>query len=127
VNKPNLDEFLLRPEHLKTLKPGTGVVGKATARTKLSGIKRTDAYAIVPLWWAARAVEGGNNPNLMVCAELAYRAWRAKGKAFAMPNSRGVHRSTKVRTLRALERAGLITVAWRTRKSPIVTLAVSIF
>jgi hypothetical protein len=132
VNKPNLDEFILNPEHLKTLKPGTGVVGQSRPRQKtVSGIRHKDAFAIIPLWWAERAAKAGRNINLMVCVDLVYRAWRARGKAgekrFALPNSRGVHRATKIRTLRALERAGLIRVEWRERKSPMVTLIVSIF
>jgi hypothetical protein len=91
-------------------------------------IKRTDAFAIIPLWWAARAVEDAGVPvNLLVCADLVYRAWRAKGKSFVMPNRGGVPRKIKICTLRGLERAGLISVEWRPRKSPIVTLAVSIF
>jgi hypothetical protein len=126
-----LDEFLLRPEHLKTLKPGAGIVGQSPRRPKtVSGIGRRDAFAIVPLWWAERAAKAGRNVNLMVCVDLVYRAWRARGKVgekrFAMPNSRGIYRGTKTRTLRALERAGLIAVEWRDRKSPIITLTVSI-
>jgi hypothetical protein len=43
-----------------------------------------------------------------------------------MPNIAGVHHDIKNRTLRALERAGLITVQWRERRSPVITLAVPI-
>jgi hypothetical protein len=135
MNRPrpiDLDDFEIKPEHLATLKPGTGIVRKLPPRPKtVSGIKRTDAFAIVPLWWAARASAAGRNVNLMVCVDLVYRAWRAKGRAgektFTMPNSRGVDRRTKIHTLRSLEKAGLITVKWRNRKSPVVSLTVSIF
>jgi hypothetical protein len=117
VKQFDMDEFRIKPEHLKTLKPGAGVVGKAAARSKpVSGIKRRDAFAAVPLWWAARAVKGRANPNLLVCVDLVHRAWKAKGKTFTMPNGRnGVDRRTKARTLRTLERAGLIAVEWRER------------
>jgi hypothetical protein len=67
------------------------------------------------------------DPDLMVYVDLIYRAWRAKGKTFPMPNTKGVSRKTKTRILLALERAGLITVEWRRFKSPVVTLIVSIF
>jgi hypothetical protein len=135
MNRPrpiNLDDFEIKPEHLATLKPGTGIVRKSPPRPKtVSGIKRRDAFAIVPLWWAEQAAKAGRNVNLLVCVNLVYRAWRAKGRAgeksFVMPNSKGVDRGTKIRTLRALERAGLIAVEWRARKSPIITLTVSIF
>jgi hypothetical protein len=96
---------------------------KTAAKTR-----RTDAFAIVPLWWAARAVEDAGVPvNFMVCVDLVYRAWKAGEKPFIMPNRKGVDHKTKARTLRGLERAGLITVEWRPRKSPIITLTVSIF
>jgi hypothetical protein len=126
----DLEDYKLKPEHLKTLKPGDGVGKPApTARPKtISGIKRKDAFAIIPLWWAARANEAGS-VNLMACVDLVYRAWRVRGssKTFVMPNSKGVDRRAKIRTLCALERAGLITVEWRARKTPVVTLVVSIF
>jgi hypothetical protein len=130
VKQLDLDEFRIKPEHRKTLKPGTGVVGepaRAARPQTVSGIKRRDAFAIVPLWWAARAVEDGADPNLMVCVDLVHRAWKAKGKTFVMPNRKGMSRKAKIRTLRELERAGLIAVEWRDRKSPAVTLTVSIF
>jgi hypothetical protein len=77
VKQFDMDEFRIKPEHLKTLKPGAGVVGKAAARSKpVSGIKRRDAFAAVPLWWAARAVKGRANPNLLVCVDLVHRACR---------------------------------------------------
>jgi hypothetical protein len=130
-NNFNLEEFRLKQEHIETLKPKGAGAGQSP-RAKTGGrVKRTDAFAIVPLWWAARATKAGRNINLMVCVDLVYRAWRARGKAgvktFTMPNSKGVDRRTKHHTLRALEKAGLIAVEWRERKSPIVTLTVSIF
>jgi hypothetical protein len=132
VNKIDMDEFLLKPEHLKTLKPKIASAEQSPRQPKTPrGIKRKDAFAIVPLWWAEQAAKADRNVNLLVCVNLVYRAWRAKGRAgektFAMPNSRGVDRRTKIHTLRTLEKAGLITVEWRDRKSPIVTLTVFIF
>jgi hypothetical protein len=127
MKKFKIEDYRLEPEHLKTLKPGAGVVGEPKARAArpktVSGIRRKDAFAIVPLWWAART----GNASLMVYADLAYRAWRAKGKTFIMPNIKGVNPKTKIRILRALERKGLIAVEWCARKSPRVTLLVSIF
>jgi hypothetical protein len=99
------------------------------ARPKtVSGIKRKDAFAIVPLWWARLANEAGH-VNLLVCVDLVYRAWRVRNgsKTFAMPNGKGIDGKTKKRTLLVLEQAQLIAVKWRMKKSPVVTLTVSIF
>jgi hypothetical protein len=90
-------------------------------------VKRTDAFAMVPLSWAKRVHEGGAvGVNFLVCIDLIYRAWRAKGKPFVMPNIAGVHHDMKNRTLRSLEQAGLITIQWQERRSPIITLVVPI-
>jgi hypothetical protein len=120
----NLDDFRVPDAELQQFQQKQ----KVPERKVTPRLKRTDAFAIVPLWWAARAVEDAGVPvNFMVCVDLVYRAWKAKGKSFPMPNRKGVDKKTKARTLRGLERAGLITVEQRPRKSPVVTLAVSIF
>jgi hypothetical protein len=118
VKEFNLDEFRL-PKHIQQQapKPPPG-----QGRTK-----RTVKFAKVPLWWAERAAKAGRNVNLMVCVDLVYRAWQAGGKPFIMPNRGGVRREAKTNALRALEKAGLIAVEWRDRKSPIVTLIIPIF
>jgi DNA-binding transcriptional ArsR family regulator len=100
----------------------------AAPRARISGIKRKDAFAIIPLWWARLANEAGH-VNLLVCVDLVYRAWRVRdgSKTFVMPNSKGMDPKTKMRTLDVLEKAGLISVNRRDRKSPVVTLTISIF
>jgi hypothetical protein len=127
VKKFDFEDYRIEPDDLKTLKPGPGSVARAKSKT-VSGIRRRDAFAIVPLWWARCANTAGNVNNL-VCAELLYRAWRVRdgSKTFAMPNCRGVSSKTKIRTLRVLEQAGLIAVNWRDKRSPMVTLTVSPF
>jgi hypothetical protein len=107
VKKFKFEDYRLEPEHLKTLKPGAGVVARAKPKT-VSGIRRRDAFAIVPLWWAERAAKAGHCVNLMVCVELVYRAWRVRDgtKTFTMPNSRGTDRRTKINTLRLLSGRG---------------------
>jgi hypothetical protein len=99
---------------------------KAAPTLKVAQPKRADTFAMVPLSWAKRVHEGGAHVDFLVCIDLVYRAWRAKGKPFVMPNIAGVHHDIKNRTLRALERAGLIAVQWRERRSPVITLAVPI-
>jgi hypothetical protein len=87
---------------------------------------KADAFAKIPLQGAALAAKAMRNPALLVYVDLMYRAWKAKGRPFNMPNGRieahGVSRWAKNRTLRNLEAAGIITVEWRLRKSPQVTM-----
>jgi len=65
-------------------------------------------------------------PALLVYVDLMYRAWKANGRPFNMPNewleARGVNRWAKYRALRNLEAAKVIAVKWRRNKSPQITL-----
>ena len=69
----------------------------------------------------------GNVP-MAVLVEIAYLAFKAHGKPVPLANralrTAGVgHHEVKVRALRRLERAGLVTVVWRGKgKSPLVGL-----
>jgi hypothetical protein len=100
---------------------------KAAPKLKVVQAKRANAFAMVPLSWAKRVHEGGAHVNFLVCVDLIYRAWQAKGEPFVMPNIAGVHHDIKNRTLRSLERVGLITAQRRGRRSPIITLVTPIF
>ena len=88
--------------------------------------KRTDPFVKVPLDWAAKAAKATKTPQAMVWIELLRLAWRAKSDTVALSNERlknpGVGRHSKYRALRALAAAGLITVEWRGRQAPIVTI-----
>jgi hypothetical protein len=84
--------------------------------------RKQEAFAIVPLWWAAQASKAGGTPELLVCADLLHRAWRAKGKSFDLPNGKDVSRKVKYRVLHRFEKAGLIKVEWRHKQSPIITM-----
>jgi hypothetical protein len=117
----NLEDVRVPADELKQLQR----MQKAPA-FKVVQPKRTDTFAMIPLWWAKLVHEGCAHVDFLVCIDLIYRAWRAKGEPFVMPNIAGVDHNIKNRTLRALERAGLITVQWRERKSPVITLTVSI-
>jgi hypothetical protein len=91
------------------------------ARIRKRAQRQQEAFAIVPLWWAKRACKNGGLQELLICADLLYRAWLARGKSFEWPNGNG-SRKTKYRVLRRLERAGLIKVVWQPKKSPIITM-----
>jgi hypothetical protein len=88
--------------------------------------RRSDAFATVPLQWAAKALAATNSRKAMVAVWLIYRAWQTKSSTFVVPNTAltnyGVTRKVKYLALRQLAAAGLIAVEWRFRKSPVVTL-----
>ena len=88
--------------------------------------KKVEAFVKVPLWWITAAAKATGSPAVLVLIELLHLQWKTRRMSFPVPNARlkklGVSREVKRRVLRDLQRAGLITVDQRTRKSPIVTL-----
>jgi len=88
--------------------------------------KKVEAFVKVPLWWITAAANATGSPAVLVLIELLRLQWKTRRMSFPVPNARlknlGVSREVKRRVLRDLQRAGLITVDQRTRKSPIVTL-----
>jgi hypothetical protein len=79
--------------------------------------KRIEPFVQFSLAEAAALAKAVRNPALLVIAELKYAAWKAKGAPFRLPNARlrklGVSREITRRTLRNLERDGIITVTER--------------
>jgi hypothetical protein len=97
-------------------------VPEVAAKRERRENRKNEAFAQIPLWWARRANEDCGKydpPNILVCAELVHRA--LNGTSFVMPKVTGVGKKVKVRSLRALETAGLITVQWRRGQSPLIT------
>lgn len=88
--------------------------------------KKVESFVKVPLWWIAEAAKATKTPAALVCVYLLRASWQAKSATFAVPNQwlkrNGVSPKVKRRVLRSLEAAGLITVEWPSRKSPVVTL-----
>jgi hypothetical protein len=87
---------------------------------------RKDAFVKVSLKWFEAATRATRSPQAFVAVWLLHLAWKAKSPTFRVPNGqlgqRGVDRHTKYRALARLERAGLITVDRRDRKTVIATL-----
>jgi len=85
-----------------------------------------DAFVQVPLGWFEAATAATQSPQAFVSVWLLHLAWKAKSQTFPVPNDQlgrcGVSRYAKYRPLAKLERAGLITVDRRDRKTLIVTL-----
>jgi hypothetical protein len=95
-------------------------------RAPVKRAKKEDVFVTIPLWFAAVAAEATRSPALLVVVYVLYCGWKAKGQSFVLPNGwlerRAVTRWVKCRALRKLEEAGLITVEWRGRKSPRITI-----
>jgi hypothetical protein len=90
--------------------------------------KEKDKFARVPLWLAAMAAEATRDPASIILPYLLYLSWKAQDRAFTVPNgwleSHGVSRKIKVRVLRDLEAARLITVDRPSGRSPRVEFVV---
>jgi hypothetical protein len=88
--------------------------------------KREDAFAIMPLWTAALVAEATRSPALLVWARILHLTRKHKRRDCILANGwlerRGVNRLAKYRALRKFEAVGLISVDWRSGKSPRVTL-----
>jgi hypothetical protein len=115
-------EFALTREEAASLAgalPATTAVGSARRQ-------RREPFAAIPLAWAARATTATNCPKAMVWVWLIHRAWKMRSGTVAVPNGAlaeyGVTRKVKNNALRQLERAGLIAVERRPRKTPVVTM-----
>ncbi len=83
-------------------------------------------FAKVPLDWAARAAKVTKTPRAMVWIWLLYMAWERGSRSVRLANVTlrgwGVSRRTKWRVLQDLEKAGLILIERRPRKSPRITV-----
>jgi hypothetical protein len=97
---------------------------EATAPMKRT--RKEDVFAIMPLWTAARVAEATRSPVLLVWARILYLWRKHSGHSFVLANDwleqRGISRQSKYRILRLIEATGLISVEWRRRKSPVITV-----
>jgi hypothetical protein len=87
---------------------------------------KNELFAYLYLLPAAKAFNVMNCPKAMVWVWLVHKARTFSSNTFTIPNGAlmqyGVSRKVKYLALRQLEEAGLITVDWRSRKTPMVTL-----
>jgi hypothetical protein len=88
--------------------------------------KKTEPYAMAGLAAAAKAFRAVNCQKAMVYLWLVHQARKTGNKTIAVPNGTlakyGVSRKVKYAALRRFEKAGLITVEWRARKTPLATI-----
>jgi hypothetical protein len=94
------------------------VTPKKIAKRRLHWVK-------FPLTWCAQ-MKGATGQTYRVAIFLLYLHWKGKGEPIKLANGMlkedGVSRHAKRRALIDLERRGLVSVEWRPKKSPIVTL-----
>jgi hypothetical protein len=85
-----------------------------------------EAFATVPLWFAAVAASVTRSPAALVWIYILYCAWRANGESFSLGNGwlerKGVSRKVKTRVLRDLAKADLLQVEQFPRKTPRITM-----
>jgi hypothetical protein len=88
--------------------------------------KKTALFAYMPLKAAAKAFAAMNCPKAFVWAWLMHKAKMTGNPTVLVPNAAptkyGITRFAKYRALEQLEAAGLISIEWRGRKSPRMTL-----
>ena len=85
--------------------------------------RRRGTFAQVPLEWAAKAAKATNTLKALVWIELLYAVWQAKSEhGHAVDGAARGLPPDEVRALRELEAAGLVKVAWRDRKAPLVLI-----
>jgi hypothetical protein len=104
-----------------------GSVLAAEAKAEPKKLKSDDEFIILYYTDLRNLAYVSRNPLLAVLAELHHLRFKAidKTKPVALSNvaleALGFHRSDKVRSLKILEAAGMVTVQWRNGKSPLVT------
>jgi hypothetical protein len=88
--------------------------------------KKTEPFAMVKLGVAAKAFAAVNCQKALVYVWLVHHARMTGKNTVAVPNGAlakyGVSRKLKYLALRQYEAAGVITVEWRPRKTPLATL-----
>jgi hypothetical protein len=103
---------------------GSDVVNARDLETRKK--KKEQRFAMVPLKWGVAAARAGSCPRAILILWLAHLAWKANGKPFTVSNRElermGVDRYLKYKTLRDLEKEGLIEVVRRDNNSPVVRL-----
>jgi hypothetical protein len=88
--------------------------------------KKVTAFATIELDDAAKACAAVNCQKAIVWIWLQHQSRKTGKRTVTVPNGAlakyGVGRASKYRALRQYEAAGLITIEWRPRKTPLTTL-----
>lgn len=88
--------------------------------------QRVERFAHLPLAWAAKAADATNTTKALVWIWLVQQARRTKSDKIVMSNEAlaeyRISRYAKMRTLRQLEAAGLVSVDHCSGKAPVIRL-----
>ena len=88
--------------------------------------KRVRSYVQIPLDLAGQAAAATGGKRMLVWVLILYRSWQQQTPTVVVTSTMlrkyGISREVKRRALEQLEAAGLLTVEWRAKKNPIVTL-----
>ena len=116
---PNLAVWYARAEAEELIRDYGSQITRKQAR-------RTEPFLLITLEDIVTGGKALRDRRLLVWLYIKYRAWKESSNTVAIGNrnlqSWGVSPWTKCRALRDFERAGLISVVWRERTSPVVTL-----
>jgi hypothetical protein len=117
-NTFNIEDFKLRPEQLKDLRPIKPPADKSKQQ-KRDFIKITREQS-------ARLDKAKNFATEIVFRHLKFLDWKTPGRTIRLPNaalvSKGVYRQAKRRALLELKKLGLIKLKMRPRKSPEIVI-----
>jgi hypothetical protein len=88
--------------------------------------RRRRRFVLVPWEWKERLCKARYATTSDVALHVLHRNYETRGKPFTLANGvlgeLGVSRNQKRRALVELEQLGLITVEWREKKSPVITV-----
>jgi hypothetical protein len=117
------------PFDLEKLRLTPREAGEKWVKVPLKFQKRRQHFVKVPWTWIQNLVKARCIATYRVALHVLYQHWRGEGEPFILANGslrmEGVSRRQKWPALRELEQFGLITVEWRQRKSPRITVNVS--
>jgi hypothetical protein len=117
------------PENLRLSPEQTAVIGVKPKTGRQPKRARAEPFLNITL----RAVAAGagvlrGTKQYLVWLYIHHRVWADKSDTVTVANrtleSWGVGKREKRKALKLLEEAGLVSVEWRTRRSPLVTLRV---
>jgi hypothetical protein len=108
---------------------GRGAVRIVQTKTVQERLQRRRKHFVrVPMAWMERLGSARSAATVLLALHILYEHWRMGGRPFRLANGKlllkGISRQSKYTGLRELERLGLVTVARRPRKSPIVTVMI---
>ena len=114
------DPFELSVLRIDTSDPTLGPLQRIMP-TKIR--RRHQHFIKVPFEWVEK-LNGASGQVHQVALHLLYRHWKSDGQPIKVANGMmamdGIPPQSKRRSLRELERRGLIKVQWRANRSPIV-------